>query len=330
MTLDNTRVAANKAMTAGASSRKRFREKPGEPRGLIPRLGIDIHWTNPDKRTINPGAKLCERAFGIGGLHEEVRQNPRIRSLGRSQDEPVPIESLEAAFLEAVQAFNRRQGRRDRDSAGRSYEQSYSEGMKDSGNAVRTLNRYQREILKRLPRKARVHARAYEVSVRIAPGAAGALVRYKARELLDWRGKEVVVLYNPDDLGEDAIIQDLEEREICRAESLPDAIHGSTDAASEIQKLKRREVRLSKALAANQGLIDEKELAQRFSGSPVDPLPRSKVVTADFNPPAAKAVAARGGHWIPEATEEDHQRGWEIYQRQAEEDRRKRRARGYG
>jgi len=329
MTLDNTRVAANKAMTAGAPGRKRFRDKPGDPRGLIPRLGIAIHWTDPNRRTINPGAKLCERAFGIGGLHEEVRQHPRIRSIGRSKDDPVPIEQLEAALLEAVQAFNRREGRRDRDSAGRSYERSYSEGMADPGNAVRTLNPYQREILKRLPQKARVHGDAYEVSVRIAPGEAG-LIRYTAKGLLDWRGKEVAVLFNPDDLDDDALIQDSEEREICRAERLPDAIHGNTESAGEIQKLKRREGKLSKALLATQGLIGEKQLAQRFSGLPIDPLPESKVVTADFDMPAAQVVAAGGAGdidplagYLPQMSDEDVRRGLEIYEESKREKREK-------
>ncbi|MDE0125350.1 MAG: Mu transposase C-terminal domain-containing protein [Bryobacterales bacterium] len=326
MTLDNTMTAASKAMTAGAKGRKRFKDLPGDPDGLLKRLNIEVHWTNPDRRTINPGAKLCERAFGIGGLHDEVQQHPRIRDLGRTRDRPVPLAEFRAAFDEAVQDFNRRQGRRDPDSAGRSYEQAFREGLKDAANAVRKPNPHQLEMLQREAQRVRVGKDIREVRVRIAPGPRG-VHRYTGRKLDPWLGREVVVLFNPDDLSEDAWVEDLEGRRICRAEHLPDAAYGSREAAAETMRRKNRALRHVRKAVKERNLMSGEEVASRFPAEAVDPPPQPAVLTADFDMPA-KGTAADGGapNSLPGRDfldEEGVRQGLELFEKQRKGSRRK-------
>ena len=322
MTLDNTMAASNKAMTAGTKGRRRFKDLPEDPPGLLKRLNIEVHRTNPDRRTMNPGAKLCERAFGIGGLHDEIANHPRIRHLGRAKGRPVPWAEFEAAWLEAVRAFNEREGRRDRDSAGRSYRQAFEAGLADPANPVRKANPYQLEMLERVPQAARVSSEAWEVRVRIAPGDRGVL-RYTSPELEPWMGKEVTVLYNPDDTTRDAFVEDPEGRRICRAERLADAAYGSADAAGQTMRRKKGYLKKSKEAAEALELLNESELASRFPPKAGDPSLPAKVVTADFDMPAAKAVAAGGARdavdplegYIPQQSEEEFQAGLEAYER---------------
>ena len=84
--VDNTMVAACKAMTGGMKGRKRGKDRPGDPEGLLKSIGVErIQWTNPDKVTGNPGAKPIERSFGIGGIHKLVRTNSCFHGHGYSK-----------------------------------------------------------------------------------------------------------------------------------------------------------------------------------------------------------------------------------------------------
>ena len=293
ITLDNTMSAACKSMTAGAKGRKRFKDLPGDPPGLLTRLRIEVHFTNPDRDTMNPGSKRIERPFGIGGIHDEVEQHPRIRDRGRTKDRPVPLAEFEAVFAEAVQDFNRRLGRRGLGCAGHSYEQLFREGLEEAANPVRKPNPYQLEMLGREPQRVRVRKDTWEVRVRIEKGARGQH-RYISPVLEPWMGREVDVLFNPDDMTEDALIEDLEGRRICRAEHLADAAYGSREAARKTARLKRQTLKLARELEKTRDLMSADKLASCFPQEAVDPPPQSAVVTADFDMPEKEAVTAGG------------------------------------
>ncbi len=68
VTIDNTRAAANKWLSGGVPNRYRFKVKPDDPMGILPMLGIQVHWTSVIGGKGWGQAKPIERAFGIGGL----------------------------------------------------------------------------------------------------------------------------------------------------------------------------------------------------------------------------------------------------------------------
>ena len=326
MTLDNTMSAACKEMTAGAKGRKRFKDLPDDPPGTLTRLGIEVHFTNPARDTMNPGAKRIERLYGRGGLHDEVQQHPRIRDLGRSKDRPVPLAEFEAAFAEAVQSVNRRPGRRGLGCDGRSYEQLFREGLEEHADVLRKPNPYQLEMLRRAPRRVRVQKDTWEVRIRIGKGARG-LHRYADQALEPWMGRKVDVLFNPDDMAEDALIEDLEGRRICRARHLADAAYGSREAARKSERLKRKKLKLAREQAKTQDLMNGEEVASFFPQEAVEPAPQAKVVTADFDMPA-KETAADGGapNLLPSRgflDEAELKQGLDLYEKQRKESSRK-------
>lgn len=71
-TIDNTRAAANKWMTGGVANRYRFKVKAEDVKGIIPLLGIELHWTSIQFGKGHGQAKPIERAFSHGGLGELV------------------------------------------------------------------------------------------------------------------------------------------------------------------------------------------------------------------------------------------------------------------
>ncbi|NJL07095.1 MAG: hypothetical protein HC900_01675, partial [Methylacidiphilales bacterium] len=67
---DNTRAAANKALTGGAKNRFRFTEREDDIPGILPRLGVEVRFAIPH----NGRSKLVERAFAE--LKERSEKHP--------------------------------------------------------------------------------------------------------------------------------------------------------------------------------------------------------------------------------------------------------------
>ena len=110
--VDNTMVAANKAMTARAPGRYRWRDKADDPLGLLFQLGIEVRFTNPSKLLGNPGAKPIERSFGIGGIHDKVATHPKFLNRGYSRAKAIPYEEFASIVAAEVTRFNTQPKRR--------------------------------------------------------------------------------------------------------------------------------------------------------------------------------------------------------------------------
>lgn len=78
VTLDNTWAAANKAMTGGIENRYRFKHNELDPKGILPILGIEVHFTSVLYGEGHGQAKPIERAFGRGGIGEKVDKRPEL------------------------------------------------------------------------------------------------------------------------------------------------------------------------------------------------------------------------------------------------------------
>ena len=296
--LDNTMAAMNKRLTAGMKGRKRFKDQPGDPPGLLTRLGVEVHSTDVSEETRNSGAKTIERAFGTGGVHDVVH-DPHIRDLGLSRDRPVPYREFCAAFRRAVRRYNRRIGRRGFKLGASSYQEVYDKARMNPANPFRELNPYQREMILRVPQRRRVESENWEVRVRIAPGDEG-LLRYIDPELLEWAGEEVIVWFNPDRTGQDALVETLDGKRICSAECLPDAAYGSVEAAGQTQRRKRRFNKATKVAAEAEEQLNSDQLAESFPEVAEDSEKPAKVSEVNFE--ARKERVARAAR--------SKRRGW--------------------
>ncbi|WP_262361243.1 transposase domain-containing protein [Aggregatibacter actinomycetemcomitans] len=124
LTIDNTRAAANKWMTGGVKNRYRFKVKEDDVKGIIPTLGIDLHWTSVQFGKGHGQAKPIERAFGNGGLGEIIDKHPNFAGFyaGSSVDDQpdnynggkdgVDYDTFILILEEGIQHYNAQMGRK--------------------------------------------------------------------------------------------------------------------------------------------------------------------------------------------------------------------------
>ncbi len=298
--VDNTRAAANKAMTAGAAHRWRGKAMPDDPPGLLAQIGIEVHFTNPDKVFGSPGAKPVERAFGIGGIHEAVATHPRFRDRGQSRKTAIPIGEFVKVLAEEVERFNTRPGRRTAACGGRlSFRQVWDRAAA-AGAPLGRLTEEQRELLARVPETVLADRRTGEIRLKAGRGPLGRR-RYWHEDLTDWCGGKVVAWYDPDDFGAAIAVATLDGRHICRAGPLEDVGFADKEAAGEWGKNKRRFVTATKAAAAAQERMTAAEVASLYpSPKPTPPPPEPGVVKGTFR----RTAELKGGE-AAEATGTD-------------------------
>ena len=252
MQIDNTRVAACKPMTGRMKGRKRFKDQPGDPEGLLKTIGVEkVQWTNPDRITGNAGAKPIERAFGIGGIHKMVRTNPLFHGRGYSKKTAVPADEFRKVVAQEVVRFNAREGRRSPICGGvKSFEQAFREDFEDPTNKPRVLAPEQREILKRVPVAVTPRGPTGEISFDPVPGTGKpGRVRYWSKDLLQHAGRKLTAYYDPENLKAPVTVLDPDGRLACDAENFGDVAFNDTAAAGEYARNRRRHVKATKVAA---------------------------------------------------------------------------------
>ena len=271
--VDNTMVAAAKSMTAGAEGRRRGKDKPDDPVGLLPQLGIEVRFTDPSKEMGSPGAKPIERSFGIGGIHDKVATHPRFLNRGYSQKTAIPYEEFAEVVRNEVIRFNRQPKRRT--AACRrvlSYEQAFEELFKE---AVPTkLTEAQRGLLLLVPEVVRADSRSGEIRLKAGKGPMGQH-RYWTEALTEFKGRKLTVYYDPEDLSRSVSVYTLDGRYVARAEHLANTGFADTAAAREWQRNKARKLKAQKKAARAEKRMKDLEVAAAYpeaeEGTPPDP-----------------------------------------------------------
>jgi hypothetical protein len=273
--IDNTRVAANKLMTAGAKNRHRFKSEPEDGLGLLLMLGIEPQFTNPDKELGNPGAKPIERAFGIGGLHEMVRTHPRFVDRGYSSATAIDVEELREVIGEEVARMNAQPKRRTAACAGiLSFDQAWDAGV--AQQPPRVLAESQRRLLLLSREVVTCDKRSGLITLEAGRGPHGRN-QYWTEHLVEWCSKKVAVHFDPANLSADVHVYTLDGRYLCAAEHKPTRAFNDTMAAREHAKFKARRIKAQKAAAAAEVRMSALERAALYDqASGVEPKPEAK------------------------------------------------------
>jgi uncharacterized protein YoaH (UPF0181 family) len=285
--LDNTRVAANKLMTAAPQqNRHRFRSRPEDGMGLLAILGMEARFTNPDKETGNPGSKPIERAFGIGGLHDKVATNPRIRAAGGfSKASAISFELLQEVVAIEVARHNAQEGRLNRAAGGvMSLNQAWDQ--LSEGHVLRTLSEEQRRVLLMCREQVRVGKQVFEVRIKAGRNRLGEN-RYRGDGLSRYAGRLCYVHFDPENLHAGAHLYGLDGRYLLPLEHIPSYAFNDKQAGDEVSKFKKRQVKALKAAEVEAQRMDAKERAAlyesatRHLGEPAEK-PTAKVVAGHF------------------------------------------------
>lgn len=192
--VDNTLAMASKKMTAGAKGRRRFRDIEGDPVGVMPALGVTVHFTLP----AHGQSKPIERAFGDVAT-ERIAKHPRFAGayLGNNPvNKPhdygrreVTVAELESVCEQEILAHNRQLGRRTKVCRGRSFLQAFEESYEANRERIPRITPAQRRLLYLMA--DRVHVDKRDGCVRLFGN------RYWSEALLPFRGREVIVRYHP-------------------------------------------------------------------------------------------------------------------------------------
>ena len=253
LTIDNTKAAANKKMTGGVKNRYRFKVREDEVQGIIPALGIQLHWTTVRYGRGRGQAKPIERAFSHGGLGELVDKHPLLAGYhagDNALDKPdnyqgnkagVDYESFILALEEGIQMFNERQERETEICQGKlsfnqAFERDYAAAEK------RWATPEQLRYLLTLHEEVTLKENG-TFTLKAGGEVQGLRNRYEAYELIGTKHKKVVVRYDPNNLHDAVWVYSLDGSYLAEAHCTVDAAFGDTSAAQDHSRKEREFVR---------------------------------------------------------------------------------------
>lgn len=280
--LDNTRVAANKQMTAGIEHRNRFTKLAEEGVGTLLKIGVErVQFTNPDKNTNNPGVKPIERAFGIGGIHSEVATHPKFADRGYNKKTAIPADEFREVVAEEVRRHNARPNRRSAVCGGTmSFDQAFEKSFATA--QVRTLAESQRRLLLFSWEKCKVTQPRGEIRIKAGAGRTGRK-RYWTEKLVGLIGQEVQVYYDPEALNDGVAVYRLDGSYLFDADHQGAEDFGDTQVSREHHKGKQRIRKLKKKIAAEQVRMDNLEVAAMYPEAEEADVPKPGVVQGSFS-----------------------------------------------
>ena len=290
--LDNGRAFAAKGITGRVPNRFRFKVRKEDPQGLLPSLGVNVHWTLP----YNGRAKPIERAWRE--ISERIAKHPICEGAYTGPNvtakpenygsKAVPIAQFRQLVADEIAFFNAREGRRTETAAGRSYLATFNESMALPTTLVKcpTLEQTRLWLLAAESQKVRTHT--------------GEMVLYGNRfhhpALADHRGQTMTVRFDPDALHGSVHLYLPSGAYLCEADCIAAVGFDDVEAA-------RASARNQQAyLKANRALLDATDRMSIDELIGVTPRPskttkpeRSNVERLPTGAPAKRRAAAGGG-----------------------------------
>lgn len=271
ITLDNTRAAANKAMTGGIENRYRFKHDELDPKGIMPILGIEVHFTSILYGEGHGQAKPIERAFGRGGIGEKVDKRPELsgfytgKTVYEKPDnynggkEGVDYEIFSKALAAGVEEYNAQLERQTEMCKGElSFDQVWERDYHPTN--VRQASPEQLRLLFLQAETVSIK-RNGEFTLKAAGKLYGLTNTYWAESLIGITDKKVVARFDPDDLHGNVYVYNLEGQFLAEAVCREAKGFGDTSASREQGRLYQKVVKSAKAQAEALELLEAHELA---------------------------------------------------------------------
>ncbi|MDW0617336.1 transposase domain-containing protein [Mannheimia haemolytica] len=271
LTLDNTRAAANKAMTGGIENRYRFKHTELDPKGIMPILGIEVHFTSILYGEGHGQAKPIERAFGRGGIGEKIDKRPELSGFytGRNAQETpdnynggkdgVDYNTFLKAIAAGIEEYNSQTERHTEMCRGElSFDQVWERDYHPSN--VRQASPEQLRLLFLQAETVSIK-RNGSFTLKAAGKLYGLTNVYWAESLIGITDKKVVARFDPDDLHGNVYVYNLEGQFLAEAVCREAKGFGDTSASREQGRLYQKVVKSAKAQAEALELLEAHELA---------------------------------------------------------------------
>ncbi len=275
---DNGREFANKWMTAGTPTRFRFKVREDDPLGVLPLLGIEVHWATPG----HGQAKPIERAFR--DLASDIAKDIRFAGayVGNRPDakpenygsRAIPAETFLQVLSEGIVEHNARQGRLSDTAQGRSFDETFAESYAQA--PIRKATEEQRRLWMMGQHVGRLRRDN------------GQLRLYGNYYHSDWMsqkpGARIVARFDPEDLHSGVHIYDGEGAYLGFAECRQKVGFFDVVGAKEAARRKSRLRRAARELRDAQASIPADEIGKALDAlAPVPSEPiEAKVVAPEF------------------------------------------------
>jgi len=291
--IDNGREFAAKAMTGGTPTRFRFKVTDEDIPGLLPLLGVHVHWATPYSGQSKPIERafrdLCDRVAkhpAFDGAYTGNKPDAKPENYGTRA---IPLDEFRAVLEDELAHHNARPGRRSEVAMGRSFNEVFNEGY-----ARATIRRASDEQLRLWLLRAE--------GLRAKRGN-GELKLFETRYWSDWMyriaGEKVVARFDADDLAAGLEVYDLKGRYLGHAECCDAAPFLSVDHARDHNRKRGAWMKAQKTEAKAAREFSASEIAARLRGAgdlaPDEPLPEAQVhqlVTAHKAAPKRRAATA--------------------------------------
>lgn len=272
--LDNGRNFASRWLTGGIPNRFRFKVREEEPLGLLPQLGVQVHWATPYAGQSKP----IEQAWR--DFAQSIAKHPRFEGAytGNSPvtkpenyaSKAVPLADFLAIVTAGIAEHNARKGRRSAVCAGvRSFDEVFAESYADS--AITKATAEQRRLWLLAAEGQRANAR--DGSLRLLGN------RYWAQELLEHRGQSLVVRFDPENMHQPVHVYQQAGAYICSADCVDAVGFADQQAAQEHGRARRQFMRAAKEQRAAEVRLTPDQLAEQYAPTePEEEYLESKIV----------------------------------------------------
>lgn len=289
MLFDNGREFANKWLTGGAPTRFRFKIRADEPLGVLPQLGIKLHWARPG----HAQAKPVERAFRdlatnlakdirFAGAYVGHRPDAKPENFGSAA---VDYDLFLTVLDEKIAEHNARLGRSSPTCQGRSFDATFAESYATAG-VIRVTEEQRRLWL--MGQEERVLARPHG-RLKLFDN------HYAAPWMAEYAGERIVARFDPEDLHAGVYLYTLAGDFLGHAPCQAKVGFFDATEAQQHRKALRDHKKAAKALLAAErklGIGDVVDAVSVLSTPPATP-PEAKVVSAKFGIAAPKPTAPR-------------------------------------
>ncbi|MEM9063824.1 MAG: transposase domain-containing protein, partial [Pseudomonadota bacterium] len=300
--LDNGRNFASKWLTGGTPTRYRFKVKADEPVGVLPLLGVKVHWTLP----YSGQSKPIERAFGefsdaiakdprLAGAYTGNRPDAKPENYGKAA---IPIDDFLEVVAEGIAEHNTRTGRTGQVAkltGGRSFVEAFDESFVRA--PIRSARPEQRRLwlmgVERLSAHRESGRLMFQDNVYWSPEISPRIA-----------GTAVAARFDPENLHDGLHVYALDGRYLGHMPAFEKTGFLSLEGAQSHARARTQFMKAEREKAVAARAMDTIALqnALRDAGAPTEGKPTApKVVTADFGrgrsrdavaPAAATATAA--------------------------------------
>lgn len=191
---DNGREFANKWLTGGTPTRFRFKVRDDDALGVLPQMGVKIHWATPG----HGQAKPIERSFR--DLADDLARHPAFAGayvgpnpLAKPEDygsRAIPLEDFLEVTAAVIAEHNARPGRLTDNARGRSFDETFAESYARAPIRKATAEQHRLWLMGQEVRKLHKHHGAFRLFEN----------SYWSDWMNEYIGQKVVARFDPEDL----------------------------------------------------------------------------------------------------------------------------------